>query len=147
MWGNDYFRGGGAGGWGVNYHTVVVGRHSSGSQELARHTVQWEMGAGETHGDDPSDETWLPPKEARHVGQCTARPKEYQKGPDMGSNPVSPATGERNPTPVPSVPPSPSSLLTASPQSQVSELGTDSPQTDIGLAPSMEELWEEELEE
>ncbi|KAI6103439.1 hypothetical protein F5141DRAFT_1007872, partial [Pisolithus sp. B1] len=36
-------------------------------------------------GDDPFDEMWLPPKEARHVAWHTARPKEYQKGPDIGS--------------------------------------------------------------
>ncbi|KAI5981121.1 hypothetical protein EDD15DRAFT_2379211 [Pisolithus albus] len=36
-------------------------------------------------GDDPSDETWLLQKEAGHVRQCTARPKEYRMGPDMGS--------------------------------------------------------------
>ena len=42
-------------------------------------------------GDDFSDETWLPPHEARRAAQrnkSTTRPKEYKKGPDIGSKAV-----------------------------------------------------------
>ncbi|KAI6043224.1 hypothetical protein EDC04DRAFT_2563069, partial [Pisolithus marmoratus] len=50
-----------------------------------RGVSMWLIDLAIRAGDDPSDETWLPPKEARHVAWCTVRPKEYQKGPDMGS--------------------------------------------------------------
>ncbi|EGN99221.1 hypothetical protein SERLA73DRAFT_152883 [Serpula lacrymans var. lacrymans S7.3] len=39
--------------------------------------------------DDPSDEAWLPPREARHATlrkNSSGRPKKYKKGPDVGSN-------------------------------------------------------------
>jgi hypothetical protein len=35
--------------------------------------------------DDPCDETWLPPKEAKRLAQRTSRPSHYKKGPDVGS--------------------------------------------------------------
>lgn len=35
--------------------------------------------------DNPHDETWLSPKEAKRVAQRVPRPKFYKKGPDVGS--------------------------------------------------------------
>jgi len=35
--------------------------------------------------DNPHDETWLSPKEAKRVAQQVPRPKFYKKGPDVGS--------------------------------------------------------------
>lgn len=46
----------------------------------------WLVEIAVNAGDDPSDETWLPPKErAAHQKKSSGRPKEYKKGPDMGS--------------------------------------------------------------
>ncbi|OJA20732.1 hypothetical protein AZE42_13582, partial [Rhizopogon vesiculosus] len=39
-------------------------------------------------GDDPSDETWLPPMQAKRLAQRKARPIRYKKGPDVGSKSV-----------------------------------------------------------
>lgn len=35
--------------------------------------------------DNPQDETWLPPKEAKRLAQRMQRPQFYKKGPDVGS--------------------------------------------------------------
>src|SRR5437588_12731216 len=35
--------------------------------------------------DDPCDETWLPPREAKRLAQRKARLGHYKKGPDVGS--------------------------------------------------------------
>jgi len=38
--------------------------------------------------DDPCDETWLPPREAKRLAQRKARPIYHKKGPDVGSKSV-----------------------------------------------------------
>ncbi|OAX32694.1 hypothetical protein K503DRAFT_776408, partial [Rhizopogon vinicolor AM-OR11-026] len=38
--------------------------------------------------DNPCDETWLPPREAKRLAQRKARPIRYKKGPDVGSKSV-----------------------------------------------------------
>lgn len=36
-------------------------------------------------GDNPSDETWLPPRQMKEAARRKERPKVYKKGPDVGS--------------------------------------------------------------
>ncbi|KIK80774.1 hypothetical protein PAXRUDRAFT_36084 [Paxillus rubicundulus Ve08.2h10] len=53
--------------------------------ETCTHLIDFAVSAG----DDPSDEAWLPPKEARRAAQqkqpSAGWPKQYKKGPDVGS--------------------------------------------------------------
>lgn len=54
-------------------------------------TCAWFINLAISTGDNLSDETWLPPHEARHAAQqtkSTTRPTEYRKSPDVGSKAV-----------------------------------------------------------
>ncbi|KAL4069280.1 hypothetical protein J3A83DRAFT_4189127 [Scleroderma citrinum] len=92
-------------------------------------------------GDDLSDKTWLPSKNAMQATQqrkSSERPKKYKKGPDVGSNMLQTQDSDLENCPIQSSPHLHNSSVAIEP---------DLLENVIGLLQNMKDLWEDKLEE